>query len=983
MASATILIVEDNFITSKMMRVTIKTKGYTVLEALDGKTALTMAEEHQPDLIFVDLLLSDMDGLVLTRLLRCLPAGRHTPIIAVSGLQSKLDEARLMRDGFTNFLFKPVTPDTLLEVIEYSLPRAGAALGVHPQGRSMLLVDDDQIQGKFQRLHFEALGYHVTFAHDVETALKAARDTPPDVIVADLIMPRMNGLDLCTQVREIPSLAHIPIVLTSSTFALVGPDELKMAHDAGANTFAPRTPTLQELGQAVLSCLGRPPPQPAPNISTLKEEYEFGLLRQLEHQAGLNQHLVSRCALQSLQLTIHEAVAHSLATKPHLADALNEALAQLLHASGASIGAVYVLEADGSLTLHSHLGFQGMARHDAQNFFGHVDLLRLVLTRGCVVKLPSTEVDLVAGTDLLERAGVAHMLIIPLIANSVPKGALIMSSPEKEVEAIWAGAGQTIGTQLARTVALAQALTEVRESEERYRGLVAATSQIVWTLTSGGMAVEDAPTWRHYSGQSLEEFQNQSWTSVVHHDDQIGVMKAWKLAHSTSTLFEVVCRLRAAQGNYGIFNLRIVPILDSDGHVREWIGACTDITVKIQAEEERDRYFTQARDLIGLVGFDGYFKRLNPAWEACLKFTLDELMAEPYMNLIHSDDVESVQKEVQRLSTGVETISFEIRWLCKDGSHKWIQLNATPLIGQPAFYAYGRDITEQKWLEVQLRQAQKLESIGHLATGIAHEINTPTQFVGDNMVFLSQAFADLGRVFAQYQGLLAAAKTGVCPEALIETCEAVNREAELEYLLTEIPKALEQSKDGMDRVATIVRAMKEFSHPGNKEKTAVNLNKAIESTVIVARNEWKYVADLQTHLDPSLPPVPCLVGEFNQVVLNMIINATHAIADAGKGTGGKGTITISTSHVGDCVEVRIADTGMGIPESIRHKIFDPFFTTKEVGKGTGQGLAIARSVVVDKHGGTITVDSEVGKGTTFVIRLPLTPSVQADKAKVA
>jgi signal transduction histidine kinase len=277
-------------------------------------------------------------------------------------------------------------------------------------------------------------------------------------------------------------------------------------------------------------------------------------------------------------------------------------------------------------------------------------------------------------------------------------------------------------------------------------------------------------------------------------------------------------------------------------------------------------------------------------------------------------------------------------------------------------------------LEVQLRQAQKLESIGHLAAGIAHEINTPTQFVGDNVRFLSTAFADLGRVLAQYQCLLAAAKTGVCPTTLIETCETVNREADLEYLLAEIPKALEQSTDGIDRVATIVRAMKEFAHPGSKEMVAVNLNKAIESTVIVARNEWKYVADLQTHLDPSLPLVPCLVGEFNQVVLNMIINATHAIAGASKGTGEKGTITISTSHVGDFVEVRIADTGTGIPESIRHKIFDPFFTTKAVGQGTGQGLAIARSVIITKHGGTIAVDSAVGKGTAFLIRLPLNAS---------
>jgi PAS domain S-box-containing protein len=323
------------------------------------------------------------------------------------------------------------------------------------------------------------------------------------------------------------------------------------------------------------------------------------------------------------------------------------------------------------------------------------------------------------------------------------------------------------------------------------------------------------------------------------------------------------------------------------------------------------------------------------------------------------------------------TVRLEkIRLTVPGAKEKFVKLTISPICEDRGvgYVIMGEDVTDRLVLEDELVQAQKLESIGHLAAGIAHEINTPVQFVGDNVRFLSDSFSDIGRLIEQYQRLLAAAKTGIFPEAFIETCEAANRKADLEYLLAEIPKALEQSAEGIDRVATIVRAMKEFSHPGSKEMTVVNLNRAIESTVTVARNEWKYVADLHTNLDPSLPPVPCLVGEFNQVMLNMIVNATHAIADAVKGTGGKGTITISTNHVGDFVEVRIADTGMGIPESIRHKIFDPFFTTKEVGRGTGQGLAIARSVVVGKHGGTIEVDSEVGKGTTFLIRLPLNTS---------
>lgn len=319
----------------------------------------------------------------------------------------------------------------------------------------------------------------------------------------------------------------------------------------------------------------------------------------------------------------------------------------------------------------------------------------------------------------------------------------------------------------------------------------------------------------------------------------------------------------------------------------------------------------------------------------------------------------------------------KVRLVTREDRQRFLKLTVSPLCKDSGIdvVLMGEDITDYLLLEHDLAQAQKLESIGQLAAGIAHEINTPTQFIGDNVRFLSDSISEIGRVIEQYQRLLAAAKAGACPRALVESCEAANAGADLAYLIAEIPKALAQSAEGIDRVATIVRAMKEFAHPGSDEKTCVDLNKAIESTVTVARNEWKYVADLHTALDPTLPPVPCLVGEFNQVVLNMIVNATHAIADAVKGTGGKGVITIGTSHVGEFVEVRIADTGLGIPESIRHRIFDPFFTTKEVGKGTGQGLAMARSVIVDKHGGTITVDSEVGQGTTFLLRLPLATSV--------
>ena len=247
----------------------------------------------------------------------------------------------------------------------------------------------------------------------------------------------------------------------------------------------------------------------------------------------------------------------------------------------------------------------------------------------------------------------------------------------------------------------------------------------------------------------------------------------------------------------------------------------------------------------------------------------------------------------------------------------------------------------------------------------------------DNTRFLQDAFKDLAGVMAVLQPMTAATAPPPNQEQ-IDALRAKVTAANLGYLAEEIPKAIGQALDGVERVSKIVRAMKEFSHPGSAEKARVDLNHAIESTLTVASNEWKYVAELVTEFDASLPQVFCLAGEFNQVVLNIVVNASHAIADVvGDGGKGKGRLTVTTRRDGDWAEVRIGDSGTGIPESARAKVFDPFFTTKGVGKGTGQGLAIAHSVIVDKHGGTITFETEVGQGTTFIIRIPINPAASS------
>jgi signal transduction histidine kinase len=200
------------------------------------------------------------------------------------------------------------------------------------------------------------------------------------------------------------------------------------------------------------------------------------------------------------------------------------------------------------------------------------------------------------------------------------------------------------------------------------------------------------------------------------------------------------------------------------------------------------------------------------------------------------------------------------------------------------------------------------------------------------------------------------------------------RHSDVGFLRSELPEALRQSREGIKQVADIVRAMKEFSHPGTTEKTLTDINRAIESTVAISRNEWKYVADLVTDLHPAVRLIPCLPGEINQVFLNLIVNAAHAIAETETNRAGKkGTIRVSTRFDDEGAEVRISDTGTGIPDAVLARIFEPFFTTKEVGRGTGQGLAIAHAVICKKHGGSIQVETKIGAGTTFCIRLPACP----------
>ena len=279
---------------------------------------------------------------------------------------------------------------------------------------------------------------------------------------------------------------------------------------------------------------------------------------------------------------------------------------------------------------------------------------------------------------------------------------------------------------------------------------------------------------------------------------------------------------------------------------------------------------------------------------------------------------------------------------------------------------------ELQQTQTQLLQDSKLKAVGQLAAGIAHEINTPAQFIGLNVDFLRETFTDIRLLIETIVSQLEV----LGDDESVLAAKAVVRQAladqDWEYLVEEIPAAIDQSREGIGRISTIVQAMKDFAHPKSRDKEKYDLNKIIETTIVVASNEWKYSSEMRTDLDPDLPQIVCLVDELGQVFLNMIVNAAHANEEQEAATkGAKGIITVSTRRYGDYAVVRISDTGKGMATEVQQRIFEPFFTTKPVGKGSGQGLAIAHNIITQKHGGTIDVSSEPGKGATFSVRLPI------------
>lgn len=422
---------------------------------------------------------------------------------------------------------------------------------------------------------------------------------------------------------------------------------------------------------------------------------------------------------------------------------------------------------------------------------------------------------------------------------------------------------------------------------------------------------------------------------------------------------------------------------DATGSVCGFVSVCRDVSemekimqTLASVEGKYQGLFENAHDGMFQSLLEGSLLKVNPALASMFGFTspaqmLDECQDVGGSLYEHPEDREAIVRE------GLESgfiAPRELRLRRRDGTSFWgivggrmvrdAEGNVRHLEG------FVQDQTERKMLEAQLMQTQKLEAIGQLAAGIAHEINTPTQYVLNNMWFIKEGVEQLGEAFAAHYGLLVQMLGIPNLEDEVFRLRDLDEKLQVQFYLQELPAAITETLQGLDRISAIVRSVKQFAHPGHDNMQSVDLNELIENTVTLSRNEWKYVADITTDLDATLPKVFCLMQEIGQVLLNLIINAAHAIMESGLTEDNKGEIHIMTRVADGMAEIRIKDSGTGIPEAARQHIFEPFFTTKPVGKGTGQGLFMAHRTVVKNHGGSIDFETEIGMGTTFIIRLP-------------
>lgn len=582
-AVPSILVVEDNPTTRKMLRLVLVTEGYGVVEAANARAALATAERTLPDLVLQDLILPDMDGFELLRRLRALPSGRELPILALSGFLSRLEEAQTDQEGFTALLVKPIEPSRLVDAIRVYLPQRPVFATSRGEGRRLLVVDDDPVQLKLTRIHFSQLGFDVSAADSASDALIAARTTRPDVVLSDVFMPGADGFDLCLEIRRDPTLTNVPVVLVSSEYGSKADETL--ARRVGASALVLRTPDFGTVVPALLEALQTrtptPPEQPSDQLALTHARL---VIHQLERQAAAMAGLAQRYGIQAGQLSLLSGVADALTHKSDPDVALRDVLAATLDAAGISKGALILRDATGGLALRQDVGFSEAERSRLQDFFGHGALLADIVSRGGSIVLPSPAIPDGTSHDILAGANLTSAQIVPLVSDGRGVGAMIIGGTSRDVTSDDSVAfARAMGNQVVQSLALARSVGRLTASEQRYRTVLESASDLIAILSPDGIVREMNDRWVELTGVPKERLIGHHLREVApgaatdEHD------QAQSDAVTTRAVRTPPVEIRGSNGRSAFIEFSNTNVAVGDERLLFTIGR--DVTERLRAEE--------------------------------------------------------------------------------------------------------------------------------------------------------------------------------------------------------------------------------------------------------------------------------------------------------------------------------------------------------------------------------------------------------------
>ena len=571
-----ILVIEDNPMTMKMMRLALETDGYEVVAAFDARMALEAVADAVPDLIVQDLVLPDMDGLELVRRLRHRLGSSPVPILCVSGLLSRVDEARAAKGGFAAVIIKPVDPLHLLQVIRFHL----AVLPPHPsgegRGRRLLVVDDDPLQRKLAELWFAHSGFQVVSAADGREALDVALRERPDAIVSDVLMPVMDGFDFCLAVRRDPRIAATPLILISSAY--VEEEDHTLARRVGANAFLSRTNGLDEVTRLLLDAFEAPaPPPPSDEDADIIGEHAQRAFWQLERQVQQNAGLARRCTLQATQLAILAGITDALAHNGPVESVLDDLLAACLDMAGISKGVLYTIEEDVGFTLRNQIGFADRDIDNLRTFFGQQPLFMEIARGGEVVIIPSSAVPEAAAASLLELVQVSSLLMVPVTWSGVVYGAMLLGATSADVTGNDAQAfARVLGGQLGQAINLTRAFRQLKRSEARFRSLVRSMQDTVFVLDRNGRTTGAYGRADHRHGRGGDEFVGHTFTELLGPEGG-GIHDAAneRAVHGESVVYE--WSMEDASGPL-YFHTAVSPVRDDEGRIAGAVRVTRDMT---------------------------------------------------------------------------------------------------------------------------------------------------------------------------------------------------------------------------------------------------------------------------------------------------------------------------------------------------------------------------------------------------------------------